>query len=61
MGPGIISNQHLHSLQLKLNYVFNFEYKYKLGDCVTFCERSKCKDLLKGKPYSKRWVGLRSY
>lgn len=33
--------------------MFNFEYKYKLGDCITFCERQKCRKQF-GKKYNRR-------
>ena len=37
----------------KLDYVLNFEYKYKLGDCITLCEKDKeCPKL--GKTYNQR-------
>ena len=28
-----------------MDYVLNFEYSYKLGDCITFCEYNSCKKL----------------
>ena len=34
-------------IQDRLDYVFKFEYAYKLGDCITFCDYDEECDKLK--------------
>ena len=44
-------------LQLKLGYVLSYEYKYKLGDCITWCHLdNECRQT--GKNFSTRSMSL---
>ena len=45
--------------QAKIDYVMNFEYGHKLGDCITLCEIENCKKMKDKDPefkYNDRWV-----
>lgn len=42
-----------------MDYVLNFEYNYKLGDCITFCEYDSCKKLKR--KWNTRWAQSSSF
>ena len=48
-------------LQAKMWYVLKYEYGYKLGDCLTFCDKdAECPDLKAQGNISER-VDLNNY
>ena len=53
-----VKNAYKPWVQAKLDYVFNFEYKYKLGDCFQFCERTKECPKLKEKYNTNAYLSL---